>query len=156
MIDVRTLPPLYRKGEDLPWIPFTPHSATVKVKLLKVDPVTGQAITMLKVPGGEGLGVHDHHGTVIVYTLQGAWRYLEHEWTARAGDLVYETAGSRHTFVAEPGEEVVAFVMIEGALEFIDPEGRSLGLESWKTFLERYYRFCDEHRLRPIDLTRFE
>ncbi len=156
MMSVKGLAPLYRNSHDLPWIPFTPYSTTVRLKLLQVNPVTGQVITMFHVPGGEGLGVHDHHGTVIVYTVQGAWRYLEHEWTAQAGDLVYETAGSQHTFLAEPGEDVVAFIVIEGALEFLDPQGHSMGLENWKTLLERYFRFCDENHLAPVDLSRFE
>jgi quercetin dioxygenase-like cupin family protein len=156
MMSVKGLAPLYRNSHELPWIPFTPYSTAVKLKLLQVNPVTGQVITLLQVPGGEGLGVHNHHGTVIVYTVQGAWRYLEHEWTAKAGDFVYETAGSQHTFLAEPGEDVVAFIVIEGALEFLDSQGHSIGLENWKTFLERYYRFCDENHLRPVDLSRFE
>jgi hypothetical protein len=72
------------------------------------------------------------------------------------GSLVYETAGSRHTFLAEPGEDMVAFIVIEGALEFLDPQGHSMGTENWKTFLDRYYRFCEENHLRPVDLGRFE
>ena len=156
MMSVKGLAPFYRNSHDLPWIPFTPYSATVKLKLLKIDPVTGQVVALLQVPGGEGLGVHNHYGTVIVYTVQGAWRYLEHEWTAKAGDFVYETAGSQHTLIAEPGEDLVAFIVIEGALEFLDPQGQSMGLENWKTFLDRYYRFCEENQLRPVDLGRFE
>ena len=31
-----------------------------------------------------------------------------------------------------------------------------MGLENWKTFLDRYYRFCEENQLRPVDLGRFE
>jgi hypothetical protein len=43
---------------------------------------------------------------------------------------VYETASSQHTFLAEPGEDVVAFIVIEGALEFLDPQEHSMGLET--------------------------
>jgi hypothetical protein len=156
MITVSARHPLYRDNRDLPWVPFTPYNPAVAVKLLKVDPVTGQTITMLRVPGGEGLGVHNHYGTVIVHTIQGAWRYLEHDWVSRAGDLVYESAGSQHTLQVEPGEDLIAFIIVEGALEFIDPEGKSLGLENWKTFLERYYRYCEEKKIRTKDLTSFE
>ena len=42
---------------------------------------------------------------------------------------VSETAGSQHTFLAEPGEDAIAFIVIEGALEFLDPQGHSMGLE---------------------------
>jgi 2,4'-dihydroxyacetophenone dioxygenase len=156
MITVQARPPLYRDNDKLPWVPFTPYNAAVGTKLLKVDPVSGQSVTMLRVPGGQGLGVHNHYGTVIVYTVQGAWRYLEHDWVSRAGDLVYESAGSRHTLQVEPGEDMLAFIIVEGALEFIGADGKSMGLENWKTFLERYYRFCEANRIRPVDLTSFE
>ena len=86
MMSVKGLAPLYRNSHDLPWIPFTPYIATVKLKLLKIDPVTGQVIALLRVPGREGLGVYDHHGTVIVFTMQGAWRYHEHEWTCASAE----------------------------------------------------------------------
>jgi hypothetical protein len=42
MMRVKGLAPLYRNSHDLPWIPFTPYSTTVKLKLLQVNPVTGQ------------------------------------------------------------------------------------------------------------------
>ena len=155
MLNVQALEPLYRAGNDLPWTPFTPYSETVTLKLLKVDPVTGQTVTMLRVPAGEGLGVHNHYGTVIVYTIRGKWRYAEHDWVSKAGDLVYETAGSRHTFLAERGEDVEALVILEGALEFIDPEGRGIGLENWRTFLARYYNYCKAKGLPTRDISRF-
>jgi len=155
MMKALGLEPLYRSGNDLPWIPFTPYSDMVTVKLLKVDPVTGQTVAMLRVPAGEGLGVHNHYGTVIAYTIRGRWRYAEHGWVSSAGDLVYETAGSQHTFLAERGEDVEVFIVLEGALEFIDPEGRTIGLENWRTFLERYYRYCEAKRLPARDLSDF-
>ena len=124
----------YRDSHDLPWIPFTP-SHRVKLKLLKIDPVTGQVIALLHVPGGEGLGVHNHHGTVLVYTVQGALAVSRTRVDSQGGRLRLRTAGSQHTLLAEPGEDVVAFIVIEGALEFIDPQGHSMGLESWRTLL---------------------
>jgi len=29
---------------------------------------------------------------VLLHTIKGAWRYLEHDWIARTGDTVYELA----------------------------------------------------------------
>ena len=107
---------LHRSGADLPAVPFTPYSQDVKIKLLRVDPVSGQLCVILSAPGGTGLGAHKHYGSVMVYTIKGAWRYLEHDWVARAGDFVYETAGSSHTFMVEPGETTEAFIIVEGEL----------------------------------------
>ena len=152
---VQGLETLHRSAKSLPWVPFEPYNPKVLTKLLKVDPVSGQAVALLRVPGGENIGVHHHHGIVIVYTTRGAWRYLEHDWVSRAGDLVYETAGSQHTFVAEPGEDVEAFIIVEGALEFRGPNGELVGMENWKTFLQRCVDHCERKNLPIEDLTKF-
>lgn len=34
----------------LPWVPFLPYSDKVFVKAIKVDPIRGEWITLLKVP----------------------------------------------------------------------------------------------------------
>jgi hypothetical protein len=111
---------------------------------------------ILSAPGGTGLGVHKHYGSVILYTIKGAWRYLEHDWIARAGDFVYEPAGSSHTFQVEPGEPTEAFIIVEGALEFIDEDGNTIAIEDWRTVYQRYLDYCEEEGLDPIDVTHFD
>jgi len=147
---------LHRSGADLPAVPFTPYSQDVTIKLLRVDPVSGQLCVILSAPGGTGLGTHKHYGSVVVYTIKGAWRYLEHDWVSRAGDFVYETAGSSHTFVGEPGETTEAFIIVEGALEFIDEQGNTIAIEDWRTMYRRYLDYCEQEGLQPVDLTRFD
>jgi 2,4'-dihydroxyacetophenone dioxygenase len=146
---------LHHSGADLPAVPFTPYSEDVTIKLLRVDPVSGQVCVILSAPGGTGLGTHKHYGSVVVYTIKGAWRYLEHEWVSRAGDFVYETAGSWHTFVAEPGETAEVFVIVEGALEFIDEHGNRLAMEDWQSIYRRYLEYCESEGLEPRDMAGF-
>jgi 2,4'-dihydroxyacetophenone dioxygenase len=83
--------------ERLPWIPFTPYSAEVELKYVKLDPVRGEVIALLKSPAGIQMPRHHHSGTVIVHTLAGRWKYVEHDWVAGPGSVVFETAGSEHT-----------------------------------------------------------
>jgi 2,4'-dihydroxyacetophenone dioxygenase len=147
---------LHRSGADVPAVPFTPYSEDVKIKLLRADPVSGQLCVILSAPGGTGLGVHRHYGTVILYTIKGAWRYLEHDWVARAGDFVYETAGSSHTFQVEPGEMTEAFIIVEGALEFLDDEGNTIAIEDWQSMYQRYVDYCEDEGLDPVDLAHFD
>jgi 2,4'-dihydroxyacetophenone dioxygenase len=147
---------LHRSGADMPAVPFTPYSEDVKITLLHVDPVSGKMCVILSAPGGTGLGVHKHYGSVILYTIKGAWRYLEHDWVSRAGDFVYETAGSSHTFMVEAGETTEAFIIVEGALEFIDDEGNTIAIEDWRTMYQRYVDYCEHEGLEPIDMTRFD
>ena len=146
----------HRSGDDLPAVPFTPYSEDVLIKLLRVDPVSGQLCVILSAPGGTQLGTHRHYGSVVVYTMKGAWRYLEHDWVARAGDFVYETAGSSHTFVVEPGETTEAFIVVEGALEFIDDEGNTLAIEDWRSMYSRYLDYCEQEGIEPVDMARFD
>jgi quercetin dioxygenase-like cupin family protein len=147
---------LYRSGTDVPAVPFTPYSEDVKIKLLRADPVTGQMCVILSAPGGTGLGVHKHYGSVILYTIKGAWRYVEHDWVARAGDFVYEPAGSSHTFQVEPGETTEAFIIVEGALQFLDEDGNSLAIEDWRSMYQRYLDYCEQEGIEAPDVMEFD
>ena len=46
---------------------------------------------------------------MFALTLSGKWGYLEHEWTATAGDFIFETPGESHTLVTEHPEGVKLF-----------------------------------------------
>ena len=76
MASLTTYEANHRSGADLPAVPFTPYSEDVLIKLLRVDPVSGQLCVILSAPGGTQLGTHRHYGSVVVYTMKGAWRYL--------------------------------------------------------------------------------
>ena len=84
-------------GESLPWVPFTPYSENILLKYFKLDPIRGEWIVLMKAPIDMQLPRHHHTGTVMVYTLEGKWKYKEHDWVAGPGSLVYETAASTHT-----------------------------------------------------------
>ena len=85
-------------GESLPWVPMTPYTDKILLKYFKLDPIRGEWIVMMKVPLGVQLPKHHHTGTVMVYTIEGKWKYEEHDWVAGPGSIVYETAASTHTF----------------------------------------------------------
>lgn len=142
---------------DLPWTPFAPYSEDVSVKLIKADPVRGETVTLLRAPMGTVLPTHHHGGTVIVYTVSGAWRYAEHDWIATPGSIVYETAGSRHTpiTVEGHGDETVTLNITSGDLIYFDGEGRMAAIENWRTAVQRYLDYCTQHGIEPRDVTHF-
>jgi quercetin dioxygenase-like cupin family protein len=144
--------------ESLPWLPFTPYSDEVKIKYFKLDPVRGEIVSVLKVPPGVQLPKHHHTGSVIVYTVQGRWKYLEHAWTAEPGSVVYETASSDHTPVALDNgtQDVITFNITHGELIFLDENDRPLAVENWKTSMQRYLDYCRQHGLVARDLTSFD
>jgi 2,4'-dihydroxyacetophenone dioxygenase len=79
--------------KDLPWVPWAEGHF---IKLIKLNPITGQIILFIRSVPGAALQMHFHPGTVVVYTVQGAWTYDE-GWVSEAGDVVFEVAGSTHS-----------------------------------------------------------
>ena len=143
--------------EDLPWTPFAPYNHDVMVKLIKADPVRGETVTFLKSPANIVLPKHHHSGTVIVYTIKGAWKYQEHDWVATPGSVVYETAASTHTAVGLPdhGDEIITLNITVGDLLYLDEKGAVCAIENWKTAVQRYLAFCTEHGIEAKDVTSF-
>lgn len=142
-------------AESLPWHPLLPYADDVMIKLLKVNPLSGEWITLLKSPAHVQLPRHHHSGTVIVYTVAGRWRYLEHDWVAGPGSLVYEVAGSRHTPAVVGEDEVLTLNIVQGDWNLMSDDDQVLAIENWKTVLKRYTDHCATHGLEPVDVTSF-
>ncbi|MCY1354302.1 hypothetical protein D9M68_371700 [compost metagenome] len=143
--------------EDLPWIPFSPYSNDVLLKYIKCDPVRGETITLLKVPAGASMPKHHHSGTVIVYTIKGAWKYIEHDWISREGGVVFETAGTSHTPIAltDHGDEIITLNITQGDLLYFDENDNLCAIENWKSGVERYLAFCEANGIEAKDITSF-
>lgn len=141
----------HTRPSELPWIPWVPGHL---IKLVKLNPITGQIILFIRSTPNSALQVHFHPGTVVVYTIQGAWTYDE-GWVSEAGDVVFEVAGSTHSPRIVGNEDTIVFAVIDGALDFLDEKGRTVATENWQTFLKRYYDYCGDKGLTPIDITKF-
>ena len=140
---------LHIPANDTPWFPYGPGGC--EVQLIQADPTTGHWIVKLRGPGGN-LGIHRHYGSVLALTLHGAWRYLEHDWISRTGDIVHETPGSVHTLVLVEESEV--FFVVEGALEYLDTGGRTLAHEDWRSMTHKYVDFCTKKGFDIVDISR--
>ncbi|MCY1441102.1 hypothetical protein D3C76_511820 [compost metagenome] len=143
--------------EDLPWVPFAPYSDEIFIKYIKCDPVRGETITLLKAPAGSSLPKHYHSGTVIVYTVKGGWKYLEHDWISTQGGVVFETAGSSHTpiVLTEYGDELITLNITQGDLLYYDDNNNVVAIENWKSSVDRYLAFCKANDIEPKDITSF-
>ena len=79
-----------------------------------------------------------------------------HAWP---GSVVYETAASTHTpevvSTEGAGGYVVMLVQMTGDLAFLDEQDNIVALENWKTALQRYRAYCEQHGIKPKDLTAF-
>jgi 2,4'-dihydroxyacetophenone dioxygenase len=138
---------------QLPWFPFL--SEGIHLKLLKVNPSTGEMVLMIRVQPGAGLGTHYHHGVVVAYTISGHWRYRDAEWIAGPGDAIIEPAGSTRAFETVGDAAAESFVHLRGALEFRDEAGKTLCIENAETLHGRYLAHCALHGIEPVDVTAF-
>ncbi|HVW70142.1 MAG TPA: 2,4'-dihydroxyacetophenone dioxygenase family protein [Steroidobacteraceae bacterium] len=134
----------------LPWFDYAPG---VQMKLLKINRSTGQFVLLLRAEPGAHLGRHKHYGTVNVYTLRGRWRYLEDPWTATAGSYIHEPAGAIHTFEADKDEGLLVFLVVDGCLEFLDDQDRSIGIDNWQSLLQRYVDHCTRTNTKYVDIS---
>ena len=79
---------------------YVPITDTVSSRPLLISPTENRWCDILMAKSAGLVNRHYHPHQVFAFTLSGKWGYLEHDWTATAGDFVYETPGEGHTLVA--------------------------------------------------------
>ncbi len=95
-------------------------------------------MNLLKVRRAGVLSRHRHPLPVHGYVLKGRWRYLEHDWVATEGAYVYEAPGETHTLVVDPDvEEMITMFQVNGAMIYVDPDGKCLGYDDVFTRLDK-------------------
>ena len=129
-------------NDDRLWIPYADG---VWIQPCHFNVTSGGMSVILKGLPGAVLGTHYHVGTVRGYTMQGHWRYLEHDWIAKPGTFIYEPAGEAHTLVIleDSPEPAIILFMVEGGLVYLDKvaEGSFAAYEDGFTALE----LCRKH-----------
>lgn len=85
---------------------------------LRLDIEAGEWVVLATFAPGASVPLHYHTGVAEVYTLSGAWHYLEYpDQMQTAGSYLYEPGSSVHTFVcpASKTEDTVFLVRVQGA-----------------------------------------
>ncbi len=111
---------------------WVPQADKVWFRPLLFNTVTGSWCNLLRVRKSGVLSRHIHPSWVTGYVIQGAWRYLEHDWIATEGSFVYEPPGEIHTLVVDEmaGQtEMVTQFNIHGAMVYVDAQGQPTGYE---------------------------
>jgi 2,4'-dihydroxyacetophenone dioxygenase len=107
---------------------YVPFSETVSSRPLWISPSENRWADVLMCKGAGLVNRHYHPHEVFAYTISGKWGYLEHEWTATAGDFVYESPGEGHTLVAyEHPDPMRVYFIVKGPLIWLDEDGKSAG-----------------------------
>jgi hypothetical protein len=131
-------------ADERQWIPL---SDDVHFHPLMFDITRGAWVNLLRVAPNGQLACHVHPNPVHTYTMQGSWRYLEHDWTATAGDYVYEPPGEVHTLVVG-AEGMIGMFNTTGALIYVDPStGAPTGYDTVHTRIDLARRHFREHGL---------
>ncbi len=138
-------------SEGLPWVP---QGDRVCFKPLRFDLATGRWINLLKVTGSGKVNRHRHTGgQVLGYCIEGSWRYLERDWVAKPGTLVYEPPYDIHTLVVDEGvEQMQTLFILEGTVQYLDEEDNLIYQDDVFSKLERYLKFCEDQGIEPQDL----
>jgi len=107
---------------------YVPLSETVGTRPLWISPASNRWCDILYAKGAGLVNRHYHPHEVFSYTISGKWGYLEHDWTATAGDFVYEAPGEAHTLVAyESDEPMKVHFNVTGPLIWLDENGDAEG-----------------------------
>jgi quercetin dioxygenase-like cupin family protein len=140
---------------SLPWLPLAPYAALAAVKLLSADAVRGELILVLRAPPGIELPRHRISGSTTIYTVQGRWKYREHDWVAGPGSLVIEPDSVPHTpqTLGDGTDDVVVFLFVAGDMLLLDAADRVTGIENWRSAVGRYLEYCGANGIEPRDIT---
>jgi quercetin dioxygenase-like cupin family protein len=117
---------------------WVPRGDNVWFRPLLFNVTQGSWVNITKARKHGVIGRHRHPAPVTGFTLEGRWGYLEHDWTAKPGTMVYEPAGETHTLIVkpEPGHMTTLFHNF-GPLIMVDETGKQTGFEDVFTRLER-------------------
>lgn len=125
-------------ADERMWVPYGDN---VWYQPCMFNVTSGGFANVLKVMPGAKLDPHYHVSTVYGFTLQGEWRYLEHDWVAKFGTFIFEPSGEAHTLSvdADAKEPMMAFFCLSACLVYVNKVegGQIVGYDDGFTLLAR-------------------
>ena len=107
---------------------YVPLTETVGTRPVWISVAQNSWCDVLMATSAGLVNRHYHPHEVFAYTISGKWGYLEHDWTATAGDFLYEAPGEAHTLVAfEHEDPMKIFFNVTGPLIWLDENGEAEG-----------------------------
>jgi quercetin dioxygenase-like cupin family protein len=144
------LPDQAIQSDELPWVP---QGDNVWFRPLRFDLANGRWINLLKVTKQGKVNRHRHSGgQVLGFVIQGQWHYVERDWVARPGTLIYEPPGDIHTLVVDGEEEMLTLFVLEGVIQYLDDDDNVIYQDDVFTKMDRYLTYCRENGIEAKDL----
>lgn len=142
------LPWQFVGSDDLPWIPAaTPGKWAKPLRFLGHRGF----VELLRMSPGTIMPLHRHTGEVHVLTLAGQRQLCTGE-VVGAGDFVFEPAGHVDWWKAVGDEDMLAFAVVMGDVEFLGPGGEVRGRANAASQRAEYERHCRAQGLAIRDL----
>ena len=133
------------EGDERLWVPIgRPMVEEVYSKPVWISPTLNMWADVLMAKKPCIVNRHYHPKPIWAYTISGKWAYLEHEWTATAGDFIFETPGESHTLVTEHPDGVKLFGWMEGPIEFYDENAVLVETADVWWMMNHYEEYCKE------------
>ena len=120
------------------WVPQAPQ---IWFRPLYLDTVGGGWFNLLRVRRSGVLSRHRHPAPVYGYVIKGHWHYLEHDFVASPGKFLFEPPGETHTLVVDSDDEMITMFNVNGAMVYVDEDGKAIGYEDVFTKIE----MCMKH-----------
>ena len=133
--------------DDSPWVPFGPTAA---IKHLAFDVRQNAYSNILWMKGPGTIGTHFHRGTVTMVCITGSVRYLEYDWVASPGGLIFEVPGESHTLVTDHPEGCKLWGWMVGPIEFYDNQAQLIETVDVWWMINHYESYCKEQAI-PIN-----
>ncbi|MBL8114157.1 MAG: cupin domain-containing protein [Acidobacteria bacterium] len=128
---------------SLPWQPIFPGFT---LKALRATGDDDARALLLRLEPGTLIPRHRHTGDVHAYNLSGQRLLIETNTLVGPGGYVYEPAGNVDSWMAVGDEPCIVFVVAQGAVEYLDEEGRVLRRSTTGSTGDAYRRFCEATR----------
>lgn len=139
-------------SETIPWVPQG-TSGRVWFKPLRFDLTTGTWINLIRMAGAGTINRHRHcGGPVIGYVIEGRWHYLEKEWRAGPGTLVWEPPGDVHTLAVDGDAGMTTLFIIQGTIQYLDADDRVVYQDDVFSKMQYYLDYCKKEGIEPVDL----
>ena len=129
---------------DSPWVPFGEGAA---IKHLAFDVRQGIFSNILWIKGPGVIGTHLHRGTIMMVCLEGSVKYLEYDWVASPGGLIFEVPGESHTLVTDHPEGCKLWGWMVGPIEFYDNQATLIETVDVWWMMNHYESYCREQGL---------
>jgi quercetin dioxygenase-like cupin family protein len=132
-------------ADALPWQPLKPGFS---MKLLHADPEADLRVLLLRLEPGTIIERHRHGGEVHAYNLVGQRLLLDTRTLVGPGGYVFEPPGNVDSWMAVGDQPVIVFVVVRGAVSYIDEHDQVLAATTTREAADAYHRFVAEQATR--------